>query len=66
VGDLSTFNAFRDDQFSSQNRYLGLAGLDIRIDGRSHHWQGIDPAPITCTWPTVRNPDLSTPRGALQ
>ncbi|RVH83312.1 Ti-type conjugative transfer relaxase TraA [Sinorhizobium meliloti] len=35
------FNAFRDGWFACQNRHLALAGLDIRVDGRSFEKQGI-------------------------
>ncbi|MQY46451.1 Ti-type conjugative transfer relaxase TraA [Rhizobiales bacterium RZME27] len=40
-GDGADFNAFRDSWFACQNRYLALAGLDIRVDGRSFEKQGI-------------------------
>ncbi len=46
VGGLSEFNAFRDGWFACQNRHLALAGLDLRIDGRSFERQGIDLEPI--------------------
>lgn len=45
AGGLENFNAFRDGWFTCQNRHLALAGLDIRIDGRSFEKQGIDMAP---------------------
>ena len=45
AGGLPDFNAFRDGWFACQNRHLALAGLDIRIDGRSFERQGIDLAP---------------------
>ncbi len=35
AGGAEDFNAFRDGWFAVQNRHLALAGLDIRIDGRS-------------------------------
>jgi Ti-type conjugative transfer relaxase TraA len=41
AGGSEDFNAFRDGWFAVQNRHLGLAGLDIRIDGRSYEKQGI-------------------------
>ncbi|MCW0001794.1 Ti-type conjugative transfer relaxase TraA [Pararhizobium sp. YC-54] len=45
AGGIDDFNAFRDGWFACQNRHLALAGLDIRIDGRSFEKQGIDLAP---------------------
>jgi Ti-type conjugative transfer relaxase TraA len=45
AGDADDFNAFRDGWFACQNRHLALAGLDIRIDGRSFEKQGIDLTP---------------------
>lgn len=45
AGGLGDFNAFRDGWFACQNRHLALAGLDIRIDGRSFERQGIDLTP---------------------
>ncbi|SIR33896.1 plasmid mobilization system relaxase [Rhizobium sp. RU35A] len=45
AGGLDNFNAFRDGWFACQNRHLALAGLDIRIDGRSFEKQGIDLTP---------------------
>jgi Ti-type conjugative transfer relaxase TraA len=44
-GSLDDFNAFRDGWFACQNRHLGLAGLDIHIDGRSFERQGIKVEP---------------------
>ncbi|MGZ2433877.1 Ti-type conjugative transfer relaxase TraA [Rhizobium pisi] len=41
AGSAEDFNAFRDGWFACQNRHLALAGLDIRIDGRSFEKQGI-------------------------
>ncbi|MNR96561.1 ATP-dependent RecD-like DNA helicase [compost metagenome] len=41
AGGADDFNAFRDGWFACQNRHLALAGLDIRIDGRSFEKQGI-------------------------
>ncbi|NRP21898.1 ATP-dependent RecD-like DNA helicase [Ensifer adhaerens] len=45
AGGLDDFNSFRDSWFSCQNRHLALAGLDIRIDGRSFEKQGIELTP---------------------
>lgn len=45
AGGLADFNAFRDGWFASQNRHLALAGLDIRVDGRSFEKQGIELTP---------------------
>ena len=44
-GGIGDFQSFRDGWFSCQNRHLALAGLDIRIDGRSFERQGIDLLP---------------------
>ncbi len=45
AGSLDDFNAFRDGWFACQNRHLALAGLDIRIDGRSFEKQGMEVEP---------------------
>ncbi|WP_376743770.1 Ti-type conjugative transfer relaxase TraA [Ensifer canadensis] len=45
AGGMAEFNAFRDGWFACQNRHLALAGLDIRIDGRSFEKQGIELTP---------------------
>jgi len=45
AGGIEDFNAFRDGWFACQNHHLALAGLDIRVDGRSFEKQGIDLAP---------------------
>ncbi|WP_026622203.1 Ti-type conjugative transfer relaxase TraA (plasmid) [Ensifer sp. WSM1721] len=45
AGSLDDFNSFRDGWFACQNRHLALAGLDIRIDGRSFEKQGINLEP---------------------
>ena len=45
AGGLSDFNAFREGWFACQNRHFALAGLDIRIDGRSYEKQGIELTP---------------------
>jgi Ti-type conjugative transfer relaxase TraA len=44
-GGLDDFNAFRDGWFACQNRHLTLAGLDLRVDGRSFEKQGIELTP---------------------
>ncbi len=41
AGSLNDFNVFRDGWFACQNRHLALAGLDLRVDGRSFEKQGI-------------------------
>ncbi|MBD9489983.1 Ti-type conjugative transfer relaxase TraA [Ensifer sp. ENS11] len=45
AGSADDFNTFRDGWFACQNRHLALAGIDIRIDGRSFEKQGIELAP---------------------
>ena len=45
AGGLHDFNTFRDGWFACQNRHLALAGLDIRVDGRSFEKQGIELTP---------------------
>ncbi|WFU06851.1 Ti-type conjugative transfer relaxase TraA (plasmid) [Rhizobium sp. CB3171] len=45
AGNLDNFNAFRDGWFACENRHLALAGLDMRIDGRSFEKQGIELRP---------------------
>ncbi|CDN58501.1 Ti-type conjugative transfer relaxase TraA (plasmid) [Neorhizobium galegae bv. officinalis bv. officinalis str. HAMBI 1141] len=45
AGSTEDFIAFRDGWFACQNKHLALAGLDIRIDGRSFEKQGIDLEP---------------------
>lgn len=45
AGGLEDFNNFRDGWFACQNRHLTLAGLEIRVDGRSFEKQGIDLTP---------------------
>ncbi|MBB4571567.1 Ti-type conjugative transfer relaxase TraA [Rhizobium leucaenae] len=42
AGSLDDFNAFRDGWFACQNRHLALAGLDLRVDGRSFEKRGIE------------------------
>lgn len=41
AGSTQDFNAFRDGWFACQNQHLAMAGLDIRVDGRSFEKQGI-------------------------
>ncbi|MFN7026282.1 MAG: Ti-type conjugative transfer relaxase TraA [Pseudorhizobium sp.] len=45
AGSADDFNAFRDGWFACQNRHLALAGLDIRVDGRSFEKRAIALAP---------------------
>lgn len=45
AGSTDDFNVFREGWFSCQNRHLALAGLDIRVDGRSFEKQGITLVP---------------------
>lgn len=45
AGSIEDFNVFRDGWFACQNRHLAMAGLDIRIDGRSFEKQGIELTP---------------------
>ncbi len=45
AGGADDFNVFRDGWFACQNRHLALAGLDIRVDGRSFEKQGIELTP---------------------
>lgn len=45
AGGVDDFNALRDSWFACQNRHLALAGLDIRVDGRSFEKQGIELTP---------------------
>lgn len=47
AGDRDDFQVLRDAWFSLQNRHLALAGLELRIDGRSFKRQGIDLLPTT-------------------
>lgn len=41
AGDRDDFNALRDGWFAIQNHHLALAGIDLRVDGRSYERQGI-------------------------
>ncbi|MBY4617133.1 Ti-type conjugative transfer relaxase TraA [Rhizobium redzepovicii] len=45
AGSADDFNAVRDGWFACQNRHLALAGLDIRVDGRSFEKQCIELTP---------------------
>ncbi|MBB3967247.1 Ti-type conjugative transfer relaxase TraA [Rhizobium metallidurans] len=45
AGGADDFNAFRDGWFAIQNQHLALAGLDIRVDGRSFEKQKIELTP---------------------
>lgn len=45
AGSTQDFNTVRDGWFACQNKHLAMAGLDIRIDGRSFKKQGIDLEP---------------------
>jgi Ti-type conjugative transfer relaxase TraA len=45
AGGLDDFNAFRDGWFACQNQHLALAGLDLRVDGKSFEKQGIELTP---------------------
>ncbi len=45
AGGREDFNAFRDGWFACQNHHLGVAGIDLSIDGRSFEKQGIALAP---------------------
>ena len=45
AGGVEDFNTFRDGWFACQNRHLALAGLDVRVDGRSFEKQGIALSP---------------------
>ncbi|MBW9069979.1 Ti-type conjugative transfer relaxase TraA [Agrobacterium pusense] len=45
AGSTDDFNVLRDGWFERQNHHLALAGLDLRVDGRSYEKQGIDLEP---------------------
>ena len=47
AGDKQAFLAQRARWIDLQNRHLSLAGLDIRVDGRSYAERGIDIVPTT-------------------
>lgn len=46
-GDKTEFLEQRENWLALQNKHLALAGLDIRVDGRSYAQQGIDLVPTT-------------------
>ena len=46
-GDKADFLEQREGWLSLQNKHLALAGLDIRVDGRSYAERGIDLVPTT-------------------
>lgn len=45
AGSTEDFNVLRDGWFERQNHHMALAGIDLRIDGRSYEKQGIDLEP---------------------
>ncbi|MBB3594788.1 Ti-type conjugative transfer relaxase TraA [Rhizobium sp. BK529] len=45
AGGLDDFKAFRDGWFACQNHHLTLAGVDLRVDGRSFEKRGIELEP---------------------
>jgi Ti-type conjugative transfer relaxase TraA len=45
AGGIDDFNGLRDGWFVCQNRHLALAGLEIKVDGRSFEKQGIELTP---------------------
>ncbi len=45
AGGIDDFNGLRDSWFVCQNRHLALAGLEIKVDGRSFEKQGIELTP---------------------
>jgi len=45
AGSTDDFNLLRDGWFERQNHHLALAGIDLRIDGRSFEKQGIELEP---------------------
>jgi Ti-type conjugative transfer relaxase TraA len=47
AGDTQDFLAQRARWIDLQNRHLALAGLDIRVDGRSYAERGLDIVPTT-------------------
>lgn len=47
AGDKQAFLALRARWIDLQNHHLALAGLDIRVDGRSYAERGIDLVPTT-------------------
>jgi len=47
AGDKNEFLAVRQGWIDLQNHHLALAGLDVRVDGRSYAERGIDIVPTT-------------------
>jgi Ti-type conjugative transfer relaxase TraA len=47
AGDKKDFLAVRQGWLDLQNHHLALAGLDVRVDGRSYAERGIDIVPTT-------------------
>ena len=47
AGDKNAFLAVRQGWIDLQNHHLALAGLDVRVDGRSYAERGIDIVPTT-------------------
>lgn len=45
AGGADEFNILRNGWFERQNHHLALAGIDLRVDGRSYEKQGIDLVP---------------------
>jgi Ti-type conjugative transfer relaxase TraA len=45
AGSIEDFNVLRGGWFERQNHHIALAGIDLRIDGRSYEKQGIDLEP---------------------
>ena len=70
AGGADDFNSFRDGWFAIQNRHLALAGLDIRIDGRSFEKQRIELTPTihlgVGTKAIERKGDIAEEKAALE
>ncbi|MBE1206218.1 Ti-type conjugative transfer relaxase TraA [Aminobacter carboxidus] len=47
AGGMDDFTALRNAWFETQNQHLALAGIDLRVDGRSYAERGIDLVPTT-------------------
>lgn len=47
AGGMDDFTALRNAWFAIQNQHLALAGIDLRVDGRSYAERGIDLVPTT-------------------
>jgi Ti-type conjugative transfer relaxase TraA len=45
AGGVEDFNSLRDGWFACQNRHLLLAGIEVKVDGRSFERQGIELTP---------------------